>query len=112
MKKLLTIGLAVCIMAFVGCHSPTPQKRAVNTLKTIHQSVDAVYDSYLDLVVTKVIATNSLPRVSKEYDNFQTVYNAAVVIVVGDTNALAPVSVLNAATSFTTTVTEAKKGNF
>lgn len=120
--RVLTTILACClyllgaasfvVVVSTGCaKTQSLQKREVNTLYSIHKAVDAGYDSYLDLVIAKAIPTNSLPKVSREYASFQRVYNAAIVTVAGNTNAVASGKVMDAATTFGVVVESAKKGN-
>lgn len=117
MKKRLTpIIAALCLcMAIIpvvtGCHTPTQQKLAVTTIVSTHQVVDAALDSYLDLVVTGKLATNAVPKVLTAYASYQSAYNSALTIVLGNTNAPAPPSLSNAAESFITTIGSAKKGS-
>lgn len=118
MKKLrllfasiaLACAIAVPVAITTGCKSPTTQKLAVQTLFTVHKTADAALDGYLDLVIKGLVATNGVPRVSKAYNDFQSAYNAAVVVVAMNTNATAPQAVLDAAVNLSTTITTVKKG--
>jgi len=107
--SLAVIGGALLLLC--GCGTPSVQRQAVNTLYTVHKSVDTAYDTYLDLVVAKVAPVSGVRNVNKEYNNFQLVYNAAVTIVAGNTNAPAPPNVLEAAGKVNTAIDTAKKGN-
>ena len=113
MKKLiLIVTLLVApmlVIPTIGCKT-SQQRQAVNTLFTVGKSVDKVYAGYFDLVVAGKISTNTVPRVSAVYMNFQTMFKAGVEFVASNTNAAAPQFVLDAATSFTQTVEQAKKG--
>lgn len=114
MRKLITILiLAVSIttapIITTGCRTPSSQKIAVNTLYSLHKTADVAMDSYLDLIVQNKITTNNLGRVLKAYDDFQVTYRLAVVIVIGDTNATAPATVLAAASNLAKEISAAKK---
>src|SRR5262245_4525777 len=114
MKNLrsLTALTALCIMscacaipfvslvAFTGCKSPTVQRQAVNTLYSVHKSVDAAFDSYLDLVVKQIISAKHVLKVVNAYDDFQNVYNSALIVVASNTNSVAPQEVMDAAAKF------------
>lgn len=116
MKKYITLAiLAVALIGMpalvtTGCKAPTQQKLALNTITSSHQAVDFALDSYLDLVLNKKLATNGVPAVMQSYGVYQSAYNAALTLVLGNTNAPAPPELNKAATSFTDTVTQAKKG--
>jgi len=107
----LALAVAIPISITTGCQTTTQQKLSVNTITTTHQVVDAALDSYLDMVIGGKLATNGVPAVMTSYGLYQIAYNNALVIVLGNTNAPAPISLTDAATSFTTTVTFAKKGS-
>ncbi len=101
MKKLqsiiaaLAIGAAVFIPAsavITGC-STTAQRKSANTLESIHKTVDAAYDGYVDLVIRGTLKTNSFKIVANHYSTFQSAYLAAIIIVAGDTNGIAPVNI-------------------
>lgn len=103
----LSVGLfcwAVVPLALTGCKSPTQQKFSVNTITTTHLAVDAALDSYLDLVVAGKVPTNNVPDVLTAYGTYQKAYNAALTIVLGNTNAPVPPSLSEAAIIFTETV--------
>ena len=115
MKKLLiavmvAVAVSLTLPSCAFLQKPTTQRVAVNTLFSTHKAVDLVLDGYLDLIVKGQLVTNSLPKVAAKYDNFQAAFRLAVVVVAGDTNAVAPPTVTDAARAFTDTVTLAKKG--
>lgn len=114
-NKLIPILAALCLCVatmpiVTGCHTPTQQKLAVTTIVSTHQVVDAALDSYLDLVVAGKLATNGVPTVLTSYGLYQKAYNDALTIVLGNTNAPAPPALSQAVSSFTTTITNVKKG--
>ena len=92
---LLSISLLVPACAWF--HQPTVQQQAVKTLYSVHKTVDAALDAYLDLVIAGKLPTNSVPRVTAAYGEFQTAYNANLVFVSMNTNSAAPTLVLDSA---------------
>lgn len=107
----LLFALALSPVLFTGCKSPTQHKQTVNTMFTIHTTVDLALDGYYALVIKGVVPTNGVPKVSSAYDKFQEAYSAAVVVVGSNTNALVPQSVADAAKNVSETITAAKGGN-
>lgn len=108
-RLLLALFLIVAFCPAMTCHNPTQQKLTVNTLTSLHQVVDASLNGYLDLVVAGKVRTNDVPRVLTSYGQFQGAYNAALVFALGNTNAVPPQYVVDAAASFSTTLTSAKQ---
>lgn len=106
---VLALAITTPVVITSGCKTPTQQKFAVNTITTTHEAVDFLLDGYLDLVLANKLSTNSVPTVLRSYGLYQTAYNSALVIVLGNTNASSPAALSDAAASFTTTVTAAKK---
>ena len=113
---LATLLCAASIL-FSGCAflkrvtggSPTVQKQSVNTITTVGETVKFSLDTYLDLVIKGTVTTNSVPVVLKAYGEFQTVYNSSLTLVLGNTNAVPPQILQDAAANFATTVSTAKK---
>lgn len=108
MKTFLALLFSITILWVVGCHTPTPQKAVANNLKAIHLKVEKQVNDYYDLVLARAVPTNGVPAVRQSYDNFQTVFNAAVVTMISDTNAVMPSAVTVAADQVTTTIQKAK----
>jgi hypothetical protein len=69
-----------------GCANPTPQKIAVTTLGSIHQSADAAYMAYIGLVLKGKLSEDGVPQVSEAYRAFQREFAVAVALVKGSTN--------------------------
>ena len=86
--------LLAAMLIFVGACVST-QKAAYTTLYSLENSVTASYDSYLALVVKGKIATNDVPRLSKEYDQFQSGMKSAVELAQFDWTKLAPTDVVH-----------------
>lgn len=119
MKKLniilgiIVIGITLMIpmLTTIGCKTtPTQQKIAVNTLFSLHTTVDVALDGYLDLVNKHLLVTNSVSKVLNAYLTFQSVYNGAVVFVANNTNAVAPQNLVDETSTFIKTVDLARKG--
>jgi chaperone required for assembly of F1-ATPase len=116
MKRLLcsTIIALACLLpagaVFTACQSPTAQRTAANTLFTTGKGVDAAYRTYLDLVIAGQLPTNSVPRIAKQYSEFQSAFNLALISVTFNTNAVAPSALIAQAVTLTTQLEAAKKG--
>lgn len=114
MRKLFTsviLALALAIpltVVVTGC-TTTQQRKTVNTLFTLGQTVDAAYKSYLDMVVTGKLPTNNVPSVSARYSEFQTAFNAAVTLSTMQTNA-PPSPVVQAAAANVLSAVKLSKG--
>lgn len=112
-KYLVAILMAGVLMAEPGCSwfkQPSVQQQSAKTLFSLHKVVDASLDAYLDLVVQGKLPSTGVPKVMADYSTFQLAYNAAVELVVGNKDAVAPQAVLEAAAVFDTTLTEQKGG--
>lgn len=115
MKKYLAFALAGLMLAvspvvFTACHTPTQQKVTVNTMFTLHKTVDAALDGYINLVITGKVPTNGLTKVTAAYNQFQSAFNVAVAFVASHTNAVIPQTVADAAANVSSTITAAKEG--
>jgi hypothetical protein len=95
--------LALCLFLF-GC-TTTPQTTAYNTLYTVEQSTTAAYDAYLSAAIQGTVSTNSLPALSKEYNDFQASMAAAVILVQNNTNALASTNLVAEGAAIVTAIT-------
>lgn len=92
MKALILSLLIVC----AGC-TATQQKIAYNTIYSVEVSTKATYDGYLTLVVKGQLPTNSVPQVTKVFNDFQASATLATVATQNNTNALAPSSLVDEA---------------
>jgi hypothetical protein len=106
MKTIISIG--VLALLILGC-STTAQRKAANTLESVHKTVDAAYDGYIDLVIRGTLKTNSFPVIAGHYTTFQASYLAAVLVVAGDTNGIAPVNITDKANTVTGAIGTALK---
>lgn len=82
------LGLWLALI-FIGC-TTNQQATAVKTLGTLESTATAAIDQYYAGVLKGTITTNSMPKVSKAYNDFQAAMVLAVSLVQNNTNALAP----------------------
>lgn len=117
MKRLITFlaGCAVALalftapVTFYGCKTqPNTQLTAIKTLSSSHVLADSALQTFYALVLEGKVSTNTVPAVSQHYREYQVVYNAALAIVAGNTNAPAPANVLDAQTKFLGSIETAK----
>jgi hypothetical protein len=73
--KIAPIILAVLL---AGCAST--QTTQFKTISSAQTAVNVAYNGYLDLVEKQQIATNSVPQVSKAFNDFQQAATSAVLI--------------------------------
>jgi hypothetical protein len=106
MKKLLIIPLLALLL--VGC--ATSQRSLFNSLATVEVITTGAYSSYLDLVVTGKLPTNTVPAISLNYNTFKFAWSAAVVVAQWQTNQVAPPNVVAASTKVLDGISAAKKG--
>lgn len=80
MKVKLFILLAVlsAALALTNCATST-QTTEFKTISAAETAVNASYSGYLDLVETGKLATNSVPQVSKAYNDFQASASIAIL---------------------------------
>ena len=91
MKKLvLSLGL---IVAIVGC-STTAQRTAYNTISSIDATATVAVDGYYTLVLQGKVPTNSVPAVSKAYNELKLAEQVAETASQAGTNALAPANLI------------------
>lgn len=110
MKKLLAIScLAMaCIALYDGCKNP--QATALNTLSTAELTTKAAYDGYLAAVVKGTASTNDVPKISRLFNTFQADMVIAVVAVNGNTNAVAPASIIAEGAAVVSQITTSQGG--
>lgn len=93
MKKILLItGAAVLVLA--GC-TALQSRTSYNTLATIGNSANSAYAAYESLVVTRQVATNSVPQVARAYNEFQAGFGAAVAAAQFNLTNIPPQNVLD-----------------
>lgn len=92
----------------VGCASTN--RTVYNTLASVQVTTTGAYNGYLDLVVAGKLGTNSVPAVSRDYNQFQMVWNAAVAVAQWNTNTIAPAAVNDASLRVLTDITNVKAG--
>lgn len=92
----LLLGLTLMIPLVVllsGCNT-TQQQIAFNSLSSIEQGVTTAYDGYSTLVIKGQLTTNSVPQVSKAFNDFQGAFTVALDAVQFNTNAVAPAALV------------------
>ena len=89
------LSILFLIATMTACVHMTPQKVAVNSLFTAGKTVNTAYAAYVDSVLAGSIKTNSFPRVSTLYGEFQSAFGIAVAGLPG-TNSIGPVVVKSA----------------
>lgn len=83
--------LAACII--IGCNT-SQQTTAYNTIFSLQRTVSASYSGYLDATIKGSVSTNSLPKISKAFNDFQAAAQVAMDAVQYNTNALASPALL------------------
>lgn len=100
---LLTLG--VCLLV-TGC-STSQQSTAFNAMSSLELVVDTGYTNYLHLVITGQIPTNSVPTISKAYNDVHAAIGAAAVVDQAGTNVLLEANLTAEAGAFGTLVATA-----
>lgn len=106
MKAIARIAGLALLLAFCGCASQS--RVTFNTLASVQSVTTAAYNSYLDLVLQKQLPTNSVPVVSRDYNLFQLVWNATVIVAQWNTNAPPTQPVTDAAAKVIADINQAK----
>lgn len=99
--------LMAALLIFVGACVST-EKAAYKTLYGLEHSVTAAYDGYLYGVIRGQIATNDVPVVSRNYDQFQIGMRAAIQVAQYDLTKLAPTDVTHLGNVVLHSILEAK----
>lgn len=103
MKNLVAL---LAIVFLIGCTSQ--QKTLYNTLASVQSVTTGSYNGYLDLVVKGKITTNSVPKISRDYDMFQQIWTGAVILAQWQTNSIAPPQVVTASSNLVYEISVAK----
>lgn len=118
MKKIISsIYLAIALIALpivpvsvvmlAGC--TTSQNTVVyKTLYGVEVSTTGAYDGYVLSIAKGLTTTNALPQVSQAFNIFQSTMSLAVLTARGDSNAIAPASVITASTDVINTIAATK----
>lgn len=101
MKKSL-IGLSLLVVA--GC-TTSQQTTAYTTIATVEQTATVAVDGYYSLVLKGIVTTNSVPIVSKAFNDLQAAGMLAATTAQAGTNALAPSSLILEASQLGTLIT-------
>ena len=83
--KILASILALALVS--GC-STTTQTNTYNALASIEATADVAYNNYVAQVIKGTVPTNSLPAVSKAYNDLHAAVNVAATLDQSGTNVL------------------------
>lgn len=100
--------VAACLVALFVVACASQSRVTFNTLASVQTVTTGAYNSYLDLVIQKKLPTNSVPIVSKDYNLFQVVWGATVIVAQWNTNAPPTQPVLDAAAKVVADINTAK----
>lgn len=89
----LTLVVYVLVLALYGC-TTSQQSTAFKTIGTLEDTTTAAVDQYYAGVIKGTFTTNSMPQISKAYNDFQAAMTLAVGLVQNNTNALAPANLV------------------
>lgn len=98
--------LALALALLVGCASVPAYK----TLYGVGHTTDAAVKTYFDLVVAGKVPTNSVPRISRAYGEFQTLYGVALTAAQFNPNAPADTNLVARSAALLADVAAAKGG--
>jgi len=88
MKKLqIAIAAVLCAVVLAACNT-TQQTTTYNALASIENTADASYNAYVQQVIKGTIRTNSLPAVSKAYNDLHAAIGLAATLDQSGTNVL------------------------
>ena len=104
MKRLIPF---IALAFLIGCATSGV---VYKTLASVEATTTAAYSSYLTLVVTGKITTNSLPTVSHDYNFFQSIMQATVSVAALGTNSPVTTPVTDAAARVISDISMAKGG--
>lgn len=96
-KAKLAIATVLCICAMTvaliatSC-TTSSQRTAYTTIFSVEQTATATVDGYFALVIKGTLTTNSVPLVSKSFNDLQAACKIAADASEFGTNALAPAS--------------------
>lgn len=108
MKKLLSIlMLGLLIGIPIGCGT-TPKSITYKTLYGLEQVTVSAYDGYLQLVIQGRVRTNSVPQISRDFNQFQAAMQAAIELANHSTNAMANASLIIASEGIVSTISQEK----
>lgn len=108
MRNLLAIfALGLLIGIPIGCGT-TPKSVAYKTLYGLEQTTVSAYDGYLQLVIQGKVRTNSVPKISRDFNQFQTAMQAAIELANHSTNALASANLVIASEGIVSSIVQEK----
>lgn len=106
MKHIKSIVAGLAIAFLIGCASQG--KLLYNTLASVESVTTGAFNGYLSLAVSGAIPTNSVPKISKDYNTFQSLWTAAVIVAQWNTNTIAPPPVVAASSNLLYEINVAK----
>jgi hypothetical protein len=110
MKKLLSIlSLVALLVIMLGC-TTSQQTNTYNALATLELTADSSYSNYVALVIKGNISTNSLPQVSKAYNDLHAAIIAAAALDQAGTNVFVPANLTVELTDLVNLITTATQG--
>ena len=102
---LIALGISVMISTVVISCTTTQQTAAYKTLYGLEVATTGAYDGYTAAVIKGAIPTNSVPQVSKAFNDFQAAEQVAVIAAANNTNALAPANLVMESTAIINLIT-------
>jgi hypothetical protein len=106
MNHIKSLATALAIALLIGCASQ--QKLLYNTLASVQSVTTGAFNGYLDLAVKGTIPTNSIPKISNDYNTFEQLWTAAVMVAQFNTNTVAPPVVVSASSNLLYEINVAK----
>lgn len=89
---ILAMSVVLLIAGLVAC-STTQQTTTYNALQTVELTADTGYSNYVNLVITGKVSTNSLPAVSKAYNDLHGAIALAASLDQSGTNVAVPTNI-------------------
>lgn len=102
MKNLLIL-CSLAAMIVVGCNT-TQQKYAYNSISITETSATSAYQSYIGLVAKGQVPTNNVPKISADFEHFQLATRIAIDLARGNSNTVAPASLVTEAATLKTMI--------
>jgi uncharacterized lipoprotein YehR (DUF1307 family) len=100
------------LLAFslAGC-TTSQQTTTYNALASLEATADISYSNYVTLVIKGQISTNSLPAISKAYNDLHAAVNLAATLDQAGTNVTVPANLTAELTSLVNLITTAATNN-
>lgn len=104
----LTLSIPCLVVVTPGCKSQSAV--TYKTLYSLEVATTGAFDSYCGLVIQHKLPTNDVPRISRDYNLFQTGMQLAIAAARGNSNAPPPASLVTQSTALLNTIATATKG--